>query len=111
MPAKVRKNELEISQDDDVRKRREKINGIVLALDQSLEDMLPYLHALLGLSDENNPLAEMEPQTRKRHSLDATKRIPLRENATPQIRPRKAPSSAEPTNLAITGKNSCRWQK
>ena len=39
--------------DDDSRKRREKVNGKVLTLDRSLEDVLPYLHALLGLSDEN----------------------------------------------------------
>ncbi len=70
----------EISSDDDERKRREKINGKVLTLDRSLEDALPYLHALLGLSDENSPLAEMEPQIRKRRSLDAIKRILSRES-------------------------------
>jgi len=70
----------EISSEDDERKRREKINGKVLTLDRSLEDALPYLHALLGLSDENSPVAEMEPQTRKRRSLDAIKRILLRES-------------------------------
>ena len=70
----------EINSDDDERKRREKINGKVLTLDRSLEDTLPYVHSLLGLSDENSPLAEMEPQTRKRRSLDAIKRILLRES-------------------------------
>jgi len=70
----------EISSEDDDRKRREKINGKVVTLDHSLEDVLPYLHALLGLSDENSPIAEMEAQTRKRRSLDAIKRILLRES-------------------------------
>ena len=37
--------------------------------------MLPYLHALLGLSDENNPLAQMDAQVRKRRTLEAIKRI------------------------------------
>ena len=69
-----------ISSDDDERKRREKINGKVVTLDRSLEDALPYLYELLGLSDKNGPLAEMEPQTRKRRSLDAIKRILLRES-------------------------------
>ncbi len=70
----------EISSDDDERRRREKINGKVLTLDRSLEDALPYLYALLGLSDANSPLGEMEPQTRKRRALEAIKRILLRES-------------------------------
>ncbi|MGA7870299.1 MAG: AAA family ATPase, partial [Candidatus Binatus sp.] len=69
-----------ITSDDDERTRREKINGKILTLDRSLEDVLPYLHALLGLSEQNSPLAEIEPQTRKRRSLDAIKRILLRES-------------------------------
>ncbi len=70
----------EITSDDDERKRREKINGKVLTLDRSLEDALPYLHAMLGLSDASSPVAEMEPQARKRRSLEAIKRILLRES-------------------------------
>src|SRR5262249_20913286 len=48
--------------------------------DRSLEDTLPYLYGLLGLSDENNQIAEVEAQTRKRRALDAIKRIILRES-------------------------------
>jgi len=66
--------------DDDSRKRREKVNGKVLTLDRSLEDVLPYLHALLGLSDENSPLAQMDAQVRKRRTLEAIKRILVRES-------------------------------
>ena len=66
--------------DDDSRKRREKVNGKVLTLDRSLEDVLPYLHALLGLSEENNPLAQMDAQVRKRRTLEAIKRILVRES-------------------------------
>ena len=69
-----------ITSDDDERTRREKVTGRVLALDRSLEDALPYLYALLGLTDENSPIAEVEAQTRKRRSLDAIKRILLRES-------------------------------
>jgi class 3 adenylate cyclase len=65
---------------DDERTRREKVTGRVLALDRSLEDALPYLYWLLGLSDENHRIEEVEAQTRKRRSLDAIKRILLRES-------------------------------
>ncbi len=70
----------EISTEDDTRKRREKVTGRVLALDRSLEDALPYLYWLLGLTDESNQVAEIEAQTRKRRALDAIKRILLRES-------------------------------
>ncbi len=39
----------EIIPEDDARKRREKIIGKVLALDRTLEDVLPYLFAFLGI--------------------------------------------------------------
>src|SRR4029077_20450665 len=71
---------LEISSDDDARKRREKINGKVLTLDRSLEDTLPYLYGLLGLTDGNKQIAEIEAKTRKRRALDAIKRILQRES-------------------------------
>jgi class 3 adenylate cyclase len=70
----------EISSEDDERKRCEKINGKILTLDRSLEDALPYLYGLLGLTDENNQTAEVEVQTRKRCSLEAIKRLLLRES-------------------------------
>jgi class 3 adenylate cyclase len=70
----------EISSEDDSRKRREKINGKVLTLDRSLEDTLPYLYGLLGITDEDNQIAEIQAQTRKRRALDAIKRILLRES-------------------------------
>jgi len=69
-----------ITSDDDERTRREKVTGRVLALDRSLEDAVPYLYGLLGLTAENNEVAEIEAQTRKRRSLDAIKRILLRES-------------------------------
>ena len=70
----------EISSEDDSRKRREKINGKVLTLDRSLEDTLQYLYGLLGINDDDNQIAEIEAQTRKRRALDAIKRILLRES-------------------------------
>src|ERR1700691_5973423 len=73
-------NYFKITTHDDERTRREKVTGRVLALDRSLEDALPYLYGLLGLTAENNQVADVEAQTRKRRSLDAIKRILLRES-------------------------------
>ena len=70
-----------IAGDDDQRTRREKMTGRVLALDRSLEDTLPYLFRLLGIVEGEDPLAQMDGQIRKRRTLDAIKRILLREIA------------------------------
>ena len=65
---------------DDSRKRREKVNGRVLTLERSLGDTLPYLFALLGIVDGVDPLAQMDAQVKRRRTLDAVKRIVLRES-------------------------------
>jgi class 3 adenylate cyclase len=69
----------EITAEDDGRKRRERILGKVLGLDRTLEDTLPYLNALLGVSEATDPLAQMDPQIRQRRTREAIKRILLRE--------------------------------
>ena len=69
-----------INSDDDARARREKIGGKVLMLDRTQEDTLPYLFALLGIVDGDDPLAQMDGQVKKRRTLDAIKRILLRES-------------------------------
>jgi predicted ATPase/class 3 adenylate cyclase len=93
----------EILAGDDERKRREKVTGRVLALDRSLEDTIPYLFSLLGIAEgvertrhweqtldrldeylhelqKKDPLAQMDAQIRKRRTLEAIKRILLRES-------------------------------
>jgi class 3 adenylate cyclase/tetratricopeptide (TPR) repeat protein len=70
----------EISRDDDDRKRGERILGKVLRLDRKLEDTLPYLYSLLAIADAGDSLAQMDPQIRRRRTLDAIKRILLRES-------------------------------
>jgi len=65
---------------DDERKRREKVTGRVLALDRSLEDTLPYLFSLLDIVEGEDPLAQMDGQIKKRRTLEAIKRILLRES-------------------------------
>ena len=92
-----------IAGSDDERMRREKVNGKVLTLDRSLEDTIPYLFALLGITEDaehypdreqtldrldkylnelqkKSPLDQMDPQVRKRRTLDAIKRLLLRES-------------------------------
>ena len=69
-----------IEANDDGRKRREKVNGRIVTLDQALEDTRPYLFALLGLAEADDPLAQMNPQNRRRRTLEAIKRIFLRES-------------------------------
>ena len=55
----------------------------VLTLDRSLEDTLPYLFGLLGIVEGDDPLAQMDGQVRRRRTLEAIKRILLREIAQP----------------------------
>src|SRR5439155_20065194 len=65
---------------DDERQRREKITGRVLTLDRSLEDILPYLFFLLGIAEPASPLQQMDPQIRRRRTLEAIKRLLVRES-------------------------------
>ncbi len=65
---------------DDARKRREKVAGKITILDRALEDTLPYLFGLLGIVEGEDPLAHMDGQVKKRRTLDAIKRILLRES-------------------------------
>jgi predicted ATPase/class 3 adenylate cyclase len=96
-------NYFKIAADDDEDSRRAKVIGAVLALDRALEDTLPYLLSLLGIVEGGEPphdwqekfdrleeyLREVQPndaltgmnaQVRKRRTLDAIKRIILRES-------------------------------
>jgi class 3 adenylate cyclase/predicted ATPase len=73
-------NYFQIIPQDDERRRREKVGGKVLMLDRSLEDTLPYLFALLGISEPNSPLQQMDPQIRKQRTLEAIRRLLVRES-------------------------------
>ena len=70
-----------IDASDDDRKRREKVNGRIVTLDPALEETRPYLFALLGLVEgDDDPLAQMDAQIHRRRTLDAIKRVLLRES-------------------------------
>ena len=66
--------------EDDARTRREKVAGKIVILDRALEDTLPYVYALLGIVEGEDPLAQMDAQIRRRRTHDAIKRILLRES-------------------------------
>src|ERR1700690_2322798 len=66
--------------EDDQRTRREKVAGKLTMLDRTFDDTLPYLFPLLGIVEAEDPLAAMGPQIKKRRTLDAIKRILLRES-------------------------------
>ena len=69
-----------IAAEDDQRTRREKVAGKIAILDRTLEDTLPYLFSLLGIVEGSDPLAQMDGQIKKRRTLEAIKRIVLRES-------------------------------
>jgi class 3 adenylate cyclase/predicted ATPase len=69
-----------IAPEDDARTRREKVNGRIVTLDPTLEDTRPYLFGLLGIVEGNDPLSQMDGQVKRRRTLDAIKRILLRES-------------------------------
>jgi tetratricopeptide (TPR) repeat protein len=70
----------EIAAEDDGRRRRQKILGKLLELDRALEDTVPYLYALLGIVEGEDPLAQVDPQIKKRRTFEAIKRLLLRES-------------------------------
>jgi predicted ATPase/class 3 adenylate cyclase len=70
----------EITAGEDSRRRRQKILGKLLELDRALENAVPYLYALLGIVEGEDPLAQMDGQVKKRRTLEAIKRILLRES-------------------------------
>jgi class 3 adenylate cyclase/predicted ATPase len=66
--------------EDDSRQRRQKVIGKLLELDRSLEDVLPYLFAVLGLQEGDDPMARMDTQIRQRRTQEGLKRIFIRES-------------------------------
>jgi class 3 adenylate cyclase/predicted ATPase len=74
------KSYFDIQASDDERKRREKVAGKVVILERTLEEILPYLYALLGIEEQPSPLQQMDPQIRRRRTFEALKKLFLRES-------------------------------
>jgi len=69
-----------IADGDDAATRREKVTAMLATLDPALHDTLPYLFGLLGIVAGADPLAQMDPQVKRQRTLDAIKRMVLRES-------------------------------
>jgi class 3 adenylate cyclase/tetratricopeptide (TPR) repeat protein len=69
---------------DDLRRRREKVVGKVLGLDEALRPTLPAILALLEVPVDEPQWQALDPPQRRQRTLDAIKRLLLRES---QVQP------------------------
>ena len=63
---------------------RAKVTGQVLTLDETLQDMVPALLALLDALPDDSPFHQLDPAQRRQRTLTALKRVLLRES---QVQP------------------------
>jgi class 3 adenylate cyclase/tetratricopeptide (TPR) repeat protein len=69
-----------IEAQDEPRRMREKVTGKLLSLDETLRPALPALLALLDLPAEDKAWQALDPALRRQRTLDAVKRLLLRES-------------------------------
>jgi class 3 adenylate cyclase/tetratricopeptide (TPR) repeat protein len=69
-----------VEEHDDTRTIRAKVTGQVLTLDPALQDTVPALLSLLEALPEDSPFLQLDPPQRRQRTLDALKRIVLRES-------------------------------
>ena len=74
------KSYFEIADEDDDSRRSEKVEAKVRGLDPVLAETLPYILSLLGIAGAGQSLAMMDAQVRRRRTLEAIKRIIIRES-------------------------------
>jgi class 3 adenylate cyclase/tetratricopeptide (TPR) repeat protein len=65
---------------NDARTIRAKVTGQVLTLDEQLQDTIPALLALLDVLPDTSPFRALEPEPRRQRTLDALKRLCVRES-------------------------------
>src|SRR3989449_416276 len=73
-----------VDDSDDARTIRAKVTGQVLTLDETLQDTLPALLALLDAVPDDSPFLHLDPPQRRQRTLDGLKRVLLRES---QVQP------------------------
>src|SRR5206468_6395191 len=73
-----------IEDHDDARRIREKVTGKLLTLDDNLRATIPVFLSLLDVPVEEGDGQEADPRERRRRTLDALKRLLLRES---QVQP------------------------
>ncbi|OLC67391.1 MAG: hypothetical protein AUH69_04455 [Actinobacteria bacterium 13_1_40CM_4_65_12] len=78
------KAHLRIDERDDIRSIRAKVTGHLLTLDEALKDVVPPVLWVLDALPEEDGLRDLEPPQRRQLTLDAVKRLFLRES---QVQP------------------------
>jgi predicted ATPase/class 3 adenylate cyclase len=78
------KGYFQIAPQDDTHRLREKVTGKLLTLDRALEPTLPALLALLEVPVDDPQWHVFDPAQRRRHTLEAIRRLLLRES---QVQP------------------------
>jgi tetratricopeptide (TPR) repeat protein len=73
-----------VEDQDEPRTVRAKVTGQVLTLDEALQDTLPALLSLLEVLPEDSPFRSLDPPQRRQRTLQALKRVLLRES---QVQP------------------------
>jgi class 3 adenylate cyclase/tetratricopeptide (TPR) repeat protein len=68
-----------VEEHDDTRTIRAKVTGQVLTLDPALQDAVPALLSLLDALPEDSAFLTLDPPQRRQRTLDALKRVVLRE--------------------------------
>src|SRR5712664_169016 len=74
------KSYFEIADEDDDGRRSAKVEAKVRSLDPALAETLPYILSLLGIAGAGASLAMMDARIRRRRTLEAVKRIIIRES-------------------------------
>jgi len=74
------KSYFEIADEDDDSGRSAKVEAKVGGLDPALVETLPYILSLLGIAGAGAQLAMMDAQIRRRRTLEAVKRVIIRES-------------------------------
>jgi class 3 adenylate cyclase/tetratricopeptide (TPR) repeat protein len=69
---------------DDPHAIQAKVSGHILTLDETLQDTIPALLALLDVLPDDHPYLKLDPTQRRQHTLNALKRVLLRES---QVQP------------------------
>jgi tetratricopeptide (TPR) repeat protein len=69
-----------VEEHDDPRTVRAKVTGQVLTLDEGLQETIPALLALLDALPADSPFLRLDPPQRRQRTLEALKRVLLRES-------------------------------
>jgi hypothetical protein len=112
---------LKIQDQDDPRAVREKVTGKLLTLDEALKPTVPAFQALLDVPADDAAWSALDPPHRRQRTLEAVKRLLLRESqvqpllvifASDVSRPvMPSASSCVLERLGVTASSVARWEQ